>query len=202
MNTSKADITKIASSIGLDYARLMAFIEVESGGVGFSTETGKIIIQFEPTWFHKYLIQFKIAHEYTASVGANGKKSYKIVANGKTLTNGVEGQHAEWDAFNIAFSIHPKAALLSTSIGLMQVMGFNYKACGYDSVDAMWDDFKKGETQQIQGAANFIKSVPALLKALQLKDWPHAAYYYNGEGYAINHYDIKLSNAYNKYSQL
>lgn len=201
MNVTKDQITKIASAVGLDYARLMAFITVESGGIGFSTETGKIIIQFEPTWFHKYLIQFKVAHEYTASIGANGKKSYKIIVGDKTLINGVEGQHAEWEAFNTAFAIHPKAAMLSTSIGLMQVMGFNYKASGYNSVDEMWDDFKKGEVQQIQGAANFIKSVPALLKALQLKDWPHAAYYYNGEGYAINHYDTKLSNAYIKYSQ-
>lgn len=199
MNVNKDQVSKIAAAVGLDYARLMAFIEVESGGKGFADD-GKIIIQFEPTWFHRYLTQFKIAHEFITGVDTKGRKTYKITAGDKTLQNGVEGQTSEWIAFNTAFAIHPKSALLSTSIGLMQVMGFNYKACGYDSVDAMWDDFKRGEINQIQGAANFIKSVPALLKALQLKDWPHAAYYYNGEGYAVNHYDVKLANAFAKYS--
>lgn len=201
MNVSQDQISKIASSVGLDYARLMAFITVESGGIGFSTETGKIIIQFEPTWFHKYLIQFKVAHEYTASVGANGKKSYKIVVGDKTIINGVEGQTAEWIAFSTAFAIHPQAAMLSTSIGMMQVMGFNHIACGYATVDAMWDDFKLGEAQQVQGAANFIKNNGSLLNAIRIKDWAHAAYYYNGPAYATNNYDAKLANAYSKYSQ-
>lgn len=201
MNVSKDQISKISASVGLDYARLMAFISVESGGIGFSTETGKIIIQFEPTWFHKYLIQFKVAHEYTSSVGANGKTSYKIVVGDKVIFNGVEGQAAEWVAFNTAFAIHPQAAMLSTSIGMMQVMGFNHIAAGYATVDAMYDDFKKGEAQQVQGAANFIKNNPSLLNAIKIKDWAKAAHYYNGAGYAVNKYDTKLANAYIKYSQ-
>jgi hypothetical protein len=46
------EITTIAQSINVEYAALMAFISVESGGQGFNVD-GKIIIQFEPSWFKK-----------------------------------------------------------------------------------------------------------------------------------------------------
>jgi hypothetical protein len=200
MKVSKLEVTQIASSVGLDYARLMAFISVESGGAGFDPVTGKIIIQFEPTWFSKYLTQFKIAHSFTRSTDEKGRREYIIQAGDKRLENGVEGQVSEWTAFNTAFAIHPKSALLSTSIGLMQVMGFNYHALGYNSVDEMWDDFKKGDYQQVAGGARFIKNTPALYQALRNKDWAKVAYYYNGPNYAVNNYDNKLSAAYSKYS--
>lgn len=200
MNLTKEQITEIAEKAGLDYARAMAFTEVESGGHGFNTD-GKIIIQFEPTWFHRYLTQFNVNHTFLVTVDSNGKKQYNITANGITFDNGVEGQAGEWEAFNKAFSINSKAALLSTSIGLYQIMGFNYKTAGYNSVDEMWDDFKKGEYQQVSGGINFIKNNTSLFKALIRKDWPMVAELYNGSNYKINNYDTKLANAYLKYSK-
>lgn len=199
MNISKNDITQIANSVGLDYPRLMAFISVESGGKGFNDD-GKIVIQFEPTWFHKYLDHFKIPHTYSSVLNTDGKKEYVIQAGDKRIQNGVQGQLAEWNSFNTAFAIHPESAMLATSIGLMQVMGFNFSDCGYPSVNAMYDSFKKGEYQQIQGGANFIKSNAGLYQALRNKDWAKVAYYYNGPNYAINKYDTKLEAAYKKYS--
>lgn len=179
MKLTKQQISTIAQSIGVGYAELMAFISVESGGLGFAEDTGKIIIQFEPAWFRKNA-------PYTPS--------------GAWSLNKVERQAKEWIAFNDAYKKNPKAALLSTSIGLMQVMGFNYLKAGYKSVNDMWDDFKKGEYQQVQGAANFIKNTPQLWLALKNRNWAKVAYYYNGSNYAVNQYDVKLEKAYNKYS--
>lgn len=202
MNLTKEQITQIAATIGLDYARLAAFIEVESGGSGFDPKTGKIIIQFEPHWMARYLTQFKIANTIV-QIFDGQKKGWMLTAGGVTLQNGVEGQAAEWESFSTAFSkMHAKSALLSTSIGLMQVMGFNYSKLGYKSVDEMWDEFKKGEYQQVQGGANFIKNTPGLLNALKTKDWNTAAKLYNGGNYAAGKYHIKLANAYAKYSKL
>jgi hypothetical protein len=200
MTLTRNDITQIANSVGLDFARLMAFIEVESGGAGFDYHTGKIIIQFEPVWFHRYLNQFKIAHTYNSLLDAHGRKEYFIMVGDKHINNGVEGQSGEWPSFNTAFAIHPQAAMLSTSIGLMQIMGFNHKACGYATVDAMWDSFKKGEYQQVMGGANFIKNNSALYNALKNKEWDNVAYHYNGPNYKVNNYDNKLEAAYKKYS--
>ena len=200
MILTKNDITQIASACGLDFPRLMAFISVESGGHGFDPVTGKIIIQFEPSWMSKYLTKFKIAHKFYRITDAQGNRDYVIEVGDKKISNGVEGQKSEWISFNTAFSIHPKSALLSTSIGLMQVMGFNYAACGYPSVDAMWDSFKKGDYQQILGGATFIKNNITLYNALRNKNWKLVAYYYNGPNYAINNYDKKLAAAYLKYN--
>jgi hypothetical protein len=185
MKLERVEITRISDSIDVDYASLMAFITVESGGKGFNDD-GKIIIQFEPAWFKKYVKTRKPEH---ASL-------WKIID-----ANRVEGQKPEWTTFNAAFKINPNAALLSTSIGLMQVMGFNFSKCGYTSVNDMWDSFKLGEFQQVQGAANFIKNTPSLYKALKSKDWAKVAYYYNGSNYAVNNYDVKLKTAYLKYSK-
>lgn len=181
MKLTVNEVSEIACKIGVDYASLMAFITVESGGLGFATDTGKIIIQFEPAWF---------------------KKNAPYAPSGKWSVNKVERQSAEWLAFNDAFAKNPQAALLSTSIGMMQVMGFNYGKCGYTSVNAMWDDFKRGEYQQVMGAANFIKNTPPLWKALKEKDFPKVAYYYNGANYAVNNYDVKLKAAYDKFSMV
>jgi hypothetical protein len=185
MNLTRNEVETIAKSINVDYASLMAFISVESGGLGFAKDTKKIIIQFEPSWFKRY----------TKTRETKDSKLWEIIDS-----NRVEGQANEWKAFNAAFKINQKSALLSTSIGLMQVMGFNYSSCGYTSVNAMWDDFKTGEYAQVNGAAQFIKSNKKLHIALKLKEWAKVAYYYNGSYYKINNYDVKLERAYNKYN--
>jgi len=185
MNLTKEEVTEIGDSIKVEYASLMAFIMVESGGIGFDPVTGKIIIQFEPAHFNQYV--------KTRKPGDAAK--WEIIDHNK-----VEGQKAEWIAFNAAFLINPQAALECTSIGLMQVMGWNYALCGFKTVNEMWDAFKTGSSAQIKGAAMFIKNSPKLYMALQNKDWPKVAYYYNGSNYVINKYDIRLEKAYHNYA--
>lgn len=177
-------IADLACANGLEYAALKAFISVESGGIGFDPKTGKIIIQFEPHIFRKY------------ATYSNLRDALWYIVN----SNRVEGQVNEWKAFNAAFRIDAKSALLSTSIGLMQVMGFNFGKCGYGSVNDMWDDFKKGEYEQVKGAVNFIKATPKLYAGLKKKDFAQVAYYYNGANYGLGKYDIKLQAAYEKYA--
>lgn len=227
MNSTRKEITEIAASIELFYGTLRGFVEVESGGDGFGKD-GRIVIQFEPHIFSKYLTEKKIAHTLTKKI-LNGKTFYAIevpktpllVSKGKStdginagswhILNGVEGQTAEYKAFSIAMSIDPQSALLSTSIGLMQVMGFNHQKLDYKTVNEMWDDFKKGEFQQVAGGARFIKSTPKLWAALKtfqvatndrdrLAAARIAAYYYNGSNYEQGQYHIKIFNAIKKHS--
>lgn len=182
----KEIVKRIAKEFGIEYAALMSFIQVESGGRGFDKGTGKLIIQFEPAWFRKKA-------PYTPS--------------GAWSVNKVERQTKEWIAFNNAFSHNPNAAMESTSIGLGQVMGFHYKRLGYKSVGDMWDDAKKGIERQIWQMAQFIATDNRLLRALVAKNWHLVATYYNGAGYkqlAIKigrePYDISMQKAYLKYS--
>lgn len=176
---TQADIANLACKHGYEFAALNAIIKVESGGIGFAEDTGKIIIQFEPHWFKRKKTDW-----------------LKDTKNTTWQVNKVEGQSKEWIAFNSAFASNPDAAMESTSIGLMQVMGFHYKDLGFKTVGAMWDFAKESEANQVELAIKFIKRNPKLDKALKNKDWATFAYYYNGSGYKQFKYDTRIAAAY------
>lgn len=155
-----------------DYNMIKAFIKVESDGGGYD-HLGRLKIQFEPKYFFKY--------------------------TGKKIINGVEGVTAEQKAYNEAAAIDLHAAKLSTSWGMGQIMGANFKAAGHPSVESMVTAFEVSEYNQLYGMLSFIKSDPRLSRAILNLDFPNIAKYYNGAGYAIHHYDVRLSEQYAYY---
>lgn len=177
-------VKAIAAKYGVEYAAVMAIISVESSGCGFNPPTGKIIIRFEPSWF---LRLSKVANQHLS-------EAWHTVPNGP--------QANEWQKFDSAFAIDPNAAMEATSVGMMQVMGFHYAdhGFGFSNVGAMWDYAKVNEENQVDLGMRFIASEPALLRAMQAKNWQQVAYYYNGQDYRENNYDVNLANAYNKYA--
>lgn len=179
------EIELLACKNDIEFAALKAFVSVESGGIGFDKKTGKIIIQFEPHYF---------------------KKRVPFAPSGAWSINKVDVQSKEWIAFNNAFAINPNAAMESTSIGLMQVMGAHWKRLGFKSVGEMWDYAKESEMNQLEIGIRFIKANPTLYKALQDKDWHKVAYYYNGASYRLmakkwgrEPYNISMAKAYERY---
>lgn len=168
-------IFHMAQDFGYSWAMVKSIADVEGQGYGFDPATGKILIQFEPGWFKRQ------CHEWREH------------AQGHTwINNKVENQREEWKAFNDAFYIDADAAMESTSIGMMQVMGFHWKELGFDSVGAMWDYAKESEENQLHLALKFCKSVPPLDRAIKAKDCIKTAYYYNGEQYKKYNYDTRL----------
>ena len=167
----------LAAQYGYDYPAVKAIIEVESGGIGFAPD-GKLIIQFEPVWF---------------------KRKTHYAPSGLWSVNGIERQSKEWEAFNSAFAIDANAAMESTSIGMMQIMGLHWKELGFDNVGEMWDFAKISEANQLELALKFIQYNEKLEYGLLTKNWQAVAYYYNGAKYKMNNYDVKLENAYKKY---
>lgn len=172
---TKEQIRALAKKHGYEFSALNAVVQVESGGIGFAKDTGKIIIQFEPHWF---------------------KRKAPKAPLGNWSKNGVEVQSKEWIAFNEAFRINPNAAMESTSIGLMQVMGFNYKVCGFRTVGEMWDFAKVSEANQLELGIRYIKSIPKLHTALKNNAWRTFALYYNGKNYEQFKYHTRLEAAY------
>jgi hypothetical protein len=207
MNLTKQQITDIAKSIKVGYAAFMAFIEVESNGEGFKKDTGRIVIQFEPSYFKKTYTQWR-----------------KATANTVWLNNGVGNQTVEWKAFNDAYKISPDAAMQSCSIGLGQIMGYHYKMLGFKTVGDMWDfakgydcitktyDSNRGEYNQVILIARFIAANATLLRTLQkpkltIADFDIIAKNYNGAYYkelalkiGREPYDKTMLRAYNKYA--
>lgn len=176
MILTKEDVKKIAQENNIPYDNLRKVIAVESGGFGFDKSNGKIIIQFEPSWF---------------------KRLFPRWANfsGVWATNKVEKQDAEWKAFNDAYSKNPNAAMESTSIGLPQIMGFHWKKLGFSSVGMFWDFMKVSEQNQLKMMVAFIKLNTKMYKALQNSDWEMFAYYYNGSQWRKFNYAERLRKA-------
>lgn len=79
-------------------------------------------------------------------------------------------------------------------------MGFNYVMCGYGSVDEMVKDMCSGEDKQLEAFARFIKFAE-LLPIWSGKTVLGFAKRYNGPGYAQNHYDKKLEEAYRRFTK-
>lgn len=170
-------IAHIAKNFGLTFAQLKAFVTVESGGKGFDDKTGKLIIQFEPSWF---------------------KRKAPYTPSGLWSLNKVDVQAKEWEAFNNAFKLNPNAAMESTSIGLMQVMGFHYKNLGFRDVGDMWDFAKVDEVNQLILGIRFVQLNHKLLNALKNNDWRTVAYFYNGEQYEKFNYHNRMADAHAK----
>lgn len=175
LETERADIEPEA---------LASFLDVESAGKGFAGD-GKLIIQFEPSYFRKRI------------KGA--------APEGLWSKNGVEGQAAEWLAFNEAKKISEPYAIESTSLGMPQIMGAHWLSLNYRSAVDMWADFMTGEQAQVNALVRFIKTDSLLEKALRAKDWTKVATIYNGAGfreiakkYGGDPYDIRLEKAYSK----
>lgn len=168
------DKQELADKFNIELRSLKAVLKVESAGSGFSTETGDIKIQFEPYHFHRYT-EIRIQ-------------------------NGVDIQKEEYKAYFRALMSKAEnseeAAMLSTSWGLGQVMGFNYKAAGYKTVHEMWSMFIKSEYYQLDGMLSFIRSNKRMYAALKSKDWATFAKYYNGKYYKRFKYDTRLAEAY------
>ncbi|MFA6260405.1 MAG: N-acetylmuramidase domain-containing protein [Bacteroidia bacterium] len=180
------EITSLGQRIGLSYAQMMAFIMTESPGRGFDPDNGKLLIQFEPVWF---------------------KRKEPFAPSGKWSINKVEVQSKEWLAFNNAYGIDPVSAMESTSIGLPQILGLHWKRLSYRSVGEMWDEFKRGEFNQVWGLTEFIKTGPKLHTAIKSNDWHVVATLYNGPLYkqkAIQWgrepYNITLEKNFIRYS--
>ncbi|WP_448607216.1 N-acetylmuramidase domain-containing protein [Paenimyroides ceti] len=183
-----SQVRELAKVNRLPFEVLMAIIKVETPGNGFDSKTGKILIQFEPSWF---------------------RRQEPFAPSGAWSVNKVDVQSKEWIAFNDAFKISPDSAMKSTSIGLPQIMGFHYERLGYKTVGSMWDDFKKGEYNQLLALVRFIMTDPKLTKAVRDKDYHMIAYIYNGAKYkemakkwGREPYDISLKKEAEKWERL
>ena len=99
-----------------------------------------------------------------------------------------------------AAEYHRESALESCSWGIGQVMGYHWKSLGYKSLQAFVNAMYKDEASQLDAMCRYIK-VNGLINALKNKDWKAFARGYNGPAFAKNNYDVKLANAYKKWSQ-
>ena len=189
---TEQDFQAAAELLGVEVAAIKAVAEVESYGSGFLPD-GRTKILFERHKFYKYLAAAlgKTAANRLMQVNPN-------ICNSKA--GGYKGNEAEYPRFKAAISYDETAAMLSASYGRFQIMGFNYRACGFDSVQAYVAAQATTEGAHLMAFCNFIKANEAIYKALKAKRWAAFAAGYNGADYKINNYDTKMAQAYARHA--
>lgn len=175
-----ADYAAAAARLRCSVAHIKAVATVESKGGGF-LEDGRLVIRFEGHWFRK-LTKGKydkthpdISHPYDPKGTRN------------------KGPVSDYLRLKIAMSLDTDAALLSTSWGKWQVMGFNASDAGYTSVHTMIDDYKTGEGAQLLSFCTFVIN-KHIDDELREGDFDGFAYIYNGPNYGD--YAIKMRKAF------
>lgn len=175
-------IEQAAKKLGCAVAAVRAVIEVESHG-GFLPD-GRPKILFERHYFSRL---------------TKGKFNQSNPDISATKWGGYKGGAAEHDRLGRAIKLNREAALRSASWGAFQIMGDNYKICGFSNVEDFVKAMVAGEPQQLDAFVQFVKK-SGLDDELRRLDWRGFARGYNGPAYEQNRYHLKLDAAYRFHS--
>lgn len=177
------DVVSVAQQLGCEPATVWAVCDVESAGGGFL-----------PDKRPKLLFESHLFHSLT---GGRYDASHPGISTPTWVRNyGAPGAH-QYDRLAEAIALDREHALQSASWGLFQIVGMNFAACGFASVEAYVAAICQSEAAQLAAFAAFCahEELAALLAA---KDWTQFALRYNGPGEAANDYAGRLAAAYQR----
>ncbi len=173
-----------AKALGCEVNAIKAVAQVEAPGGGFMGN-GWPKILFEAHKFSKFTKGvYDKTHPNLSSPSWN-KKLYS--------KSGI-GEH---NRLNEAVKLTRAAALKSASWGKFQILGANFVACGFQSVQDFVTAMYKDENEHLKAFVNFVKS-EGLAIFLRTRNWAKFADGYNGPAYKVNKYDTKMANAFNE----
>lgn len=200
MPITEQEFQDAANIIGCEVACIKAVYEVEAAGRGY-LPNGRVKILFEGHRFWKQLV--KAGADPVKFISAN--KQYQNILYKKWDKKQYKGGEKEWDRVSQAIqackdlNLSPELALQSASYGSFQIMGENAQLCGYATAHEMLAAYNNGgEQEQLDSFCRFLKSTK-LDDELRDKKWAAFAQGYNGTAFRENKYDVKLSQAYNKF---
>ena len=179
-------IDSFARIFRIDNEVLRAIIKIESSGIGFVD--GKMKIRFEPHIFFDRTTNENATNCFKLGEPRYLEHYYKF---NDEWFNVHSSQNSEYVSFGLAKDLDKQVAYESISMGMGQVMGFNYNSLGYYSAQEMFIEFSKGELYQLTGMFSFIANKANLLESIRLRDWYRVAYLYNGIG-AADYYESLL----------
>lgn len=181
------DLPRLGREIGVGEDEIHAVLEVESAGSGFDSQ-GRPKILFEPHIFYRNL---------------SGTRRDRAVALGLAYPNWGTKPYPKdsYPRLIEAMKIDETAALKSCSWGLPQILGTNYKMCGYGTVQEMVKAFTESEALQLQAMIHFIATAK-LDDDLRRHDWAGFARGYNGPSFAKHNYHGRLAAAFAKWQKI
>lgn len=176
-----ASIAKAATAIGCDTKAVKAVWTVEASGAGFSQGLPKIL-------FEGHIFSALTKHAYDASHPGISYPHWDRTKYPATQA----GRYAQ---LMEAVALDPDAAFEAASYGAFQILGENFKACGFNSAFEFVLAMCQTEGAQLLAFIGFVKT-NHLDTALKTHNWAVFAKGYNGSAYKANQYDTKLANAY------
>jgi peptidoglycan hydrolase-like protein with peptidoglycan-binding domain len=169
----------IARRLKIDGPTLMAVRDVEIPTAGFD-RNGRPLILFE-------------RHIFSRKTERRFDLSHPKISNPVPGGYGPAGAY-QWERLKEAYALDPDAAYEATSWGRTQLMGFQYRIVGFQTVAEFVRFMSRSEANQLEVWARFMDSHK--FDALQRHDWAAFAHQYNGPHYATYGYDRRLADAY------
>lgn len=122
--------------------------------------------------------------------------------NGKQFDDGGHYGWFSWQYRKLAkaYQLDTEAAIQACSWGKFQVLGKNYKLCGFSSAFDFAKAMCKSELEHLNVMVSFCKG-NNLKVALKKRDWATIAKVYNGPQYKKHNYDKNLEDHYNFFNE-
>jgi LysM repeat protein len=182
------DFVSAARNLGCETAAVRAVAEVESGGrTGFDTKKRPKIL------FEIHLFRENTNHRYDNS-------HPHLSAPYSSPRRRASYSKDQWAVMREAFALDRNAAVKSASWGMFQVLGSNYKMCGWKSVRQFVYDMFESEAQHLRSFLGYCRAAK-ISGHLKTKNWAAFARGYNGPDYASNAYHTKMAAAYARYKR-
>jgi hypothetical protein len=177
-----------AAELGIDPGVAVAVLVAEANGKPYAPD-GRMIIRFENHIFYHYWgkaneARFRQHFTFDPNTAWQGHQ-WRADPNGVWQPCHTS-QAVEWQVCEFARSLNEQAALYAISMGAPQVMGFNHRTIGYETVQQMFHAFQSDVRNQFASLFRFM-TVNGLVDAVRRGDYVAFARVYNGPGQA-EHY--------------
>jgi hypothetical protein len=201
------DFHDAAQSLGCSVTQIRAVFEVEASGSGWFTDIRADILNLDgPGGFidgdlPKILFE---AHWFDRLTEGRYQQSHPNLSSAKWNRALYVGGQGEWARLYAAMRLDSSAALKSASWGSPQIMGFNHKLAGFDTVEGFVAAMKSGSRAHLMAFVSYVKNSGLSAALGRIDNNPinarPFARAYNGTGYRANDYDGKIASAFVKWS--
>ena len=203
-NTYGKYLYEKALQLGISPAAAAAVLYVESRGSGFGTD-GRMTIRFEACTFYD-LWGKKNLKEFSNYFQCNAPND-KFRPSPMSQFTSYHGDHfQEWRIFEFARNLNEDAAMKSISMGLAQIMGFNYDKIGYGSVKEMFENMSNSIKSQLDAfflalSYKYNNTGKSCLDNLKVNDYIAFAGCYNAAGQDYS-YGSQIKRAVDTYREI
>ncbi|NRH42686.1 N-acetylmuramidase domain-containing protein [Pseudomonas sp. MS15a(2019)] len=213
-NLEDKDVREAAAELGCEPGLVYAIAKQESSHSSFIEIDGEKIpsILYERHHFKRLARNESLESSHQDIYGPPYRRAKKL-KNGtyidtKTLqqvqlidTYGPSGRF-QYERLIRAYRLNEDAALQASSWGKFQIMGFNYKAAGYETVKDFTKAMSKGDGEHIKAFLRFAKRNATLLRGLRTRHFETIAQGHNGKNWKeINpDYAKNIEKFYNEYN--